>query len=67
MILSIAGAQPPQVDPAAQTRATSLRLRAPSRTTLRIVRSVKPLHWQMTIDLTRMKEVRWAPHQTYRT
>jgi hypothetical protein len=30
------------------------------------VRSVKPLHWQMTIDLTRMKEVRWAPHQTYR-
>ena len=34
---------------AAQARITSLRLLAPSRTALRIARSLIPLHWQMII------------------
>jgi len=46
MISSIAGAQPPQLMLAAQAATTSLRVRAPLRTALRITRSVTALQWQ---------------------
>lgn len=46
MISSIAGAQPPQLILAAHADTTSLRVRAPLRTALRITRSVTARQWQ---------------------
>jgi len=57
MIWSIIGTHPPQFDPAVQAKTTSFRHFAPSRTALRIWRSVTPLHWQTIIDSKASPEV----------